>query len=192
MTKPKLILASASPRRLSILADAGIVPAKILPASINETPHRRELPRDLAQRLALEKLRAIQKLEPETYILSADTVVAVGRRILPKAESPEEVRQCWELMSGRRHHVYTSVVVCGITGKTFQGTVDSVVIFRRVSREEIEDYIKCGEGIGKAGGYGIQGCAAMFIRFMSGSYTNIVGLPMFETAQLLRRCGYLT
>lgn len=189
MTQPPVILASASPRRLALLADIGIVPAKVIAADIDETPLRGELPRALAARLALGKMQKVAETEKGGVVLAADTVVACGRRVLPKAETPADVRQCLRLMSGRRHHVYTGVAVRGADGKTRQKLGDSVVIFRQLSAADIEAYVASGEGIGKAGGYAIQGRAGALIRYISGSYSNIVGLPLFETAQMLVASG---
>lgn len=190
MTKPLFILASSSPRRLALLKDIGIVPDKVLPADIDETPKQKELPRQLAQRLAGEKLKKVAATEAHGLILAADTVVAVGRRILPKAENADDVRTCLKLMSGRRHHVYTGIAMRTQEGKILRRVADSIVIFRQLSSSEIEDYVTSGEGYGKAGGYAIQGRAAALIRFISGSYSNIVGLPLFELAQMLRGIGY--
>jgi septum formation protein len=190
VTTPLFILASSSPRRLALLQDIGITPDKIIAADIDETPKPRELPRHLAQRLAREKLNAVAKQNPNAFILAADTVVACGRRILPKAETPGDVRECLKLLSGRRHHVYTGVALLTPSGKTIERIGDSTVIFRQLLQRDIEDYVKGGEGMGKAGGYAIQGQAAAMIRFISGSYSNIVGLPLFEVAQMLQSGGY--
>ena len=186
MTRPNLILASSSPRRLALLGDIGLTPDKIIAADIDETPRPRELPRKLAERLAREKLMAVVPQYPGAVVLAADTVVACGRRVLPKAETPEQVRACLRLLSGRRHHVYTGVAVCAPQGKILERLADSIVTFRQMSAEDIEAYVTSGEGIGKAGGYAIQGRAAAYIRFIAGSYSNIVGLPLFEVAQMLR------
>ncbi|HUY68640.1 MAG TPA: nucleoside triphosphate pyrophosphatase [Alphaproteobacteria bacterium] len=190
MPSPHLTLASSSPRRLALLESIGIAPDKILAAEIDETPKSKELPRKLAQRLARAKLEKIAAQEPQGFILAADTVVACGRRILPKAESADDVRACLKFLSGRRHHVYTAVALRAPNGKITERLADSVVAFRQLSPSGIEAYAKCGEGIGKAGGYAIQGRAAALIRFMSGSYSNIVGLPLFEVAQMLKGCGW--
>jgi len=192
MQKPPLILASASPRRLSLLKDIGITPEKVLPAEIDEKQKRDELPKHMTSRLALDKLKTVaSQLKNPALILAADTVVACGRRVLPKARTDEEVRNCLKLLSGRRHHVYTSIAVqMAPDGKVMQKTCDSVVSVKRMTDKEIESYIKSGEGIGKAGGYAIQGKAATFISAIRGSYSNIVGLPLFETARLLEQHGY--
>jgi septum formation protein len=184
-------LASASPRRLALLKDIGMVPDKVLAPDIDETPKPKELPRQLALRLAKEKLAAASVLEPNGYILAADTVVSVGRRILPKAETTDDVRMCLKLMSGRRHHVYTGVAIRAPDGKTVTRLADSIVTFRVLTESDIDRYVACGEGIGKAGGYAIQGRAAIYVRFVSGAPSNnIVGLPLFDIAQMLRGIGY--
>lgn len=190
MGAPVFILASSSPRRLALLKDIGITLDGIIPADIDETPKPHELPRKLAARLAREKLDAVLSQNKNAYVLAADTVVAVGRRILPKAENAGDVRMCLKLMSGRRHHVYTGVAITSPDGKIRERVVDSAVIFNALSPPQIDAYIASGEGIGKAGGYAIQGRAAAYIRFISGSYSNIVGLPLFEVAQMLRGLGY--
>lgn len=190
MPNPLLTLASSSPRRLALLKDIGITPDKILPADIDETPKPKELPRQLAQRLAREKLNAAIKIAPQGFVLAADTVVGCGRRILPKAENADDVRACLKLLSGRRHHVYTGVALRVPDGKILERIADSSVIFRTLTPTEIDAYAASGEGIGKAGGYAIQGLAATYIRFISGSHSNIVGLPLFDVAQMLRGSGF--
>ena len=190
MTQISFVLASSSPRRLALLADIGIVPDKVVSPNVDETPLKQEDPRKLAERLALEKLHASAAQETNAYILAADTVVGVGRRILPKAEIEQDVRDCLRLMSGRRHHVYTGVAMQTPLGKILRRCCDSTVIFRQLSEQDIEAYVQSGEGIGKAGGYAIQGRAAALIRSMSGSYSNIVGLPLFEVAQMLKGTGW--
>ena len=188
MTSPALILASASPRRLALLAQIGLVPDAVVPADIDETPLKDELPRPLAQRLARAKGLAASR--PGAFVLAADTVVGVGRRILPKAESEAEARACLALLSGRRHSVLTAVVVTAPDGRSAERVVDSTVTFARLTKPQVEAYIASGEWRGKAGGYAIQGRAAAHIRFLAGSHSNVVGLPLFETAQLLRGLGY--
>ncbi len=192
MSRPSLILASASPRRLALLSDIGIAPDKVAPTDIDETPKAGELPRALAQRLAREKLAAAARGEnPASFILAADTVVACGRRILPKAETPDDVRRCLKIMAGRRHRVFTAVALHAPgRPRAIERMGESIVAFDVLAAREIDAYAACGEGIGKAGGYAIQGRAAVFIRFISGSYSNIVGLPLFETARMLRNAGY--
>ena len=187
MTLPALVLASASPRRLALLAQIGIVPERVISPDIDETPLPDELPRDYARRLARGKAAAVDA--PGTFVLAADTVVAAGRRILPKAESETELRRCLALLSGRRHRVLTSVVLRLPDGRLRERLVQSVVAFARLTGRQIEDYVASEEWRGKAGGYAIQGRAAAFVTFLSGSYSNVVGLPLFETAQLLRGAG---
>ncbi len=190
MSHAPFILASSSPRRLALLKDIGIVPDKVIAADIDETPKAKELPRLLAERLAFEKMQAASASEKGAFVLAADTVVGVGRRILPKAGQAEESAAFLRLLSGRRHHVYTGVALHTPEGKTFRRLSDSTVIFRQLSKDEREAYAQTGEGIGKAGGYAIQGKAAAFIRFISGSYSGIVGLPLFEVAQMLKSAGW--
>lgn len=182
--KDKLILASASPRRLDLLAQIGIVPHKIIAASIDETPLKDELPLAYAQRVALSKAHTVQLQEPDALILSADTVVHCGRRILPKAETQEEARRCLELLSGRRHRVTTAVVLLK-KDKQRVKCITTFVKFTRLSKQDIERYLASGEWQGKAGGYAIQGCASAFIPAINGSYSSVVGLPLAETASML-------
>src|SRR4051794_24847571 len=189
--RPPLVLASASPRRLDLLARLGVVPDRVLPAEIDETPGKAELPRLHAARLAAEKAAAAAALAPGALVLAADTVVGVGRRILPKAETEAEARRCLELLSGRRHHVYTGVVMLTPEGRQSSRLVDTIVTFQRLTPAQVADYLAGGEWQGKAGGYAIQGRAEVFVRFLSGSHSNVVGLPLFETAQLLRGVGWL-
>ena len=188
MTAPALVLASASPRRLALLAQIGIVPDRIVSPDIDETPLRDELPRQHAQRLARAKAMSVEA--PNCYLLAADTVVAVGRRILPKTESEADARRCLALLSGRRHRVMTAVVLRAPDGRRTERLVQSVVGFSRLSERQIAGYLAGDEWHGKAGGYAVQGRAALFVRFISGSYSNVVGLPLFETAQMLRGLGW--
>ena len=190
MTAPLLVLASASPRRLELLRQIGLAPDLIDPAEIDETPRRDEAPAAHALRLAEEKLRAVLPRHPGDYILAADTVVACGRRILPKTMDPASARRCLELLSGRRHRVHSGIALASPDGRVSLRHVDSQVAFKRLSTAEITAYLASGEWRGKAGGYAIQGRAAALIRFISGSYSNVVGLPLFETAQLLAGRGY--
>ena len=184
----RLVLASASPRRAALLAQIGLVPDAILPADIDETPLRDENPRLYAQRMAREKCAAVEV--PDCFVLAADTVVAAGRRILPKAETEAEARKCLELLSGRRHRVLTCVVLRAPDGRLAERVTESAVTFARLSPGQLAAYLASGEWQGKAGGYGVQGRAAAHIRFLSGSYSGVVGLPLFETTQLLRGLGY--
>lgn len=183
-----LILASASPRRLALLAQIGVVPTEIRPAALDEVPRVGELPRNHARRLAREKAAAAAK--PGSFVLAADTVVAVGRRILPKAEDADTVRACLALLSGRRHHAITAVVLVAPDGSASERVVDTAVAFARLHPDQADAYARCGEGVGKAGGYAIQGRAAAFVRELIGSYSGVVGLPLFEAAQLLRGRGF--
>ncbi len=184
-----LILASASPRRLALLAQIGIVPDRVVPADIDETPARAELPRVYAMRMAREK--AARVAAPGSFTLAADTVVAVGRRILGKAETPPDAVACLKLLSGRRHHVITAVTLVAPDGAQGHRVSDSTVVFARLTAAQIEAYLATGEWAGKAGGYAVQGRAASFVRALHGSYSGVVGLPLFETAQLLAGRGYI-
>jgi septum formation protein len=186
--QPRLILASASPRRVDLLAQIGIAPTAIQPADVDETPLKDERPRELATRLALAKGQAVAMAGD--FTLSADTVVGVGRRILPKAETEAEARRCLELMSGRRHRVYGGVALIKPDGSALQRLVTTDVRFKRLEQSEITAYLASGEWQGKAGGYAIQGRAALFVAWIGGSYSNIVGLPLHETAGLLQGAGY--
>lgn len=183
--KPRFILASASPRRLDLLAQIGIVPDAVSPADINEDPIEGELPRGHALRLAQEKAAVVAAKNAGCAILAADTVVGVGRRILPKAETEKQARECLALMSGRGHRVFTGVAVVDQHGEMRTRVVETRLAMKRLSSEEIEAYIQSQEWRGKAGGYGIQGYADAFISKLMGSYTNVVGLPLFETRNLL-------
>ena len=192
MIPHRLVLVSASPRRLALLAQIGIEPDLVVPADIDETPKKAELPRLLALRLAHAKAAAaaVGVGGVAGCVLAADTVVAVGRRVLPKAETEDAARRCLTLLSGRRHSVLTAVVLVGPDGGRTERCVTSVVGFARLTEDQIAAYLAGGEWRGKAGGYAIQGVAASFVRFISGSYSNVVGLPLFETAQLLRGQGW--
>jgi septum formation protein len=186
---PPLVLASASPRRLDLLAQIGIVPAAVDAADLDESPRKQELPGPHAARLAEAKARAVAPRHPGALILAADTVVACGRRILPKAEDPETARRCLELLSGRRHRVYGGVALLGPDGRMQSRLVQSEVVFRVLCARDIAAYLDSGEWHGKAGGYAIQGRAAALVRRIGGSYSNIVGLPLFEVAGLLGSRG---
>ena len=186
---PRLVLASASPRRLDLLRRIGIEPDAVDPAEIDETPRPREQPRALARRLAREKARAVGARHPGAVVLAADTVVACGRRILPKPAEPAEARRCLELLSGRRHAVYGGVAAVDAQGREHERLVVTQVRFKRLGTREIETYIDSGEWRGKAGGYAIQGLAAAFIPWIGGSWANVVGLPVSETAALLASLG---
>ena len=194
--RPRLALASASPRRLALLQQMGIQPDGLLPADLDETPQRNESPRALAVRLANDKARAgakaaaVQDDLRGAFIVAADTVVAVGRRILPKCELAEEAGACMRLLSGRNHRVYTAVTIITPKGAERRRLVDTCVRFKRLSNDEIEGYLASGEWRGKAGGYAIQGLAGAFVVKLVGSYSGVVGLPLYETAQLLTGEGY--
>jgi septum formation protein len=190
MTGPRLVLASASQRRLDLLRQIGIVPDLVDPADIDETPLRDELPPSYAERLAREKVLRVASRHAAAYVLAADTVVACGRRILPKPGDAATARRCLELLSGRRHRVHSGLALVGPDGRMALCRVDSRVGFKRLSAEEVAAYLASGEWHEKAGGYAIQGRAAALIRFVSGSYSNVVGLPLYETAQLLAGRGY--
>jgi nucleoside triphosphate pyrophosphatase len=194
--RPKLVLASGSPRRLALINQAGIEPEALRPADLDETPLRGELPRACANRLArakadaaLEMVRMDDELKG-SYILSADTVVAVGRRILPKAELLDQAAQCLRLLSGRNHRVHSAVCLVTPNEAFRQRLVETRVRFKRLSDEDIEAYLASGEWRGKAGGYAAQGIAGSFIVKLVGSYTNVVGLPLYETTTLLAGEGY--
>jgi septum formation protein len=192
----KLVLASGSPRRIELLQQAGIEPDRLHPTDLDETPLRAEHPRSLAKRLSKTKADKAQEAlrsDPdfgEAYVLAADTVVAVGRRILPKAELLDEASNCLRLLSGRSHRVYTGVCLVTPGGKLRQKLVETRIRFKRLSREELESYLASGEWRGKAGGYAIQGLAGTFVVKLVGSYTNVVGLPLYETVALLAGEGF--
>jgi len=188
VTRPKLILASASPRRLDLLARIGVVPDAVTPAEIDEAPLARELPPQHAERLAAEKAAAVAV--PGAITLAADTVVAAGRRILPKAEDEATARACLELLSGRRHRVHSAVTVVDAEGTARNRLSTTIVTFKLLTAEEITAYLASGDWAGKAGGYAIQGRAEAFVRFLSGSHSGVVGLPLFETRNLLISAGY--
>ncbi len=189
MTAPVLILASASPRRLALLAQIGVTPTRVAPADVDETPLKNEMPRQTAQRLALAKARVVAEKNPGAIVLAADTVVACGRRELSKTEDPAEARRFLELLSGRRHRVYGGIAVIAADGKVWSRCVMTMVRLARISPAEIDAYIASDEWRGKAGAYGIQGKAAAFVAEIGGSYTNIVGLDLYEAAKLLRAAG---
>jgi len=185
-----LILASASPRRLQLLEQIGIVPDRVVPADADESPLKNELPRDQAKRLALLKAEAVRVNHPESFILAADTVVGCGRRILPKAESDAEAARCLKLLSGRRHRVFGGICLIGPDGRQSLKVIETAVVFKSLSEGEIATYIASGEWRDKAGAYAIQGRAAIFVRKVVGSYSNVVGLSLFETNGMLKGLGY--
>ena len=186
-----LILASASPRRLDLLAQLGIEPDAIDPAHIDETPRKGELPARYAARMAAEKAAAIAARHPGAHVLGGDTVVVCGRRILPKAEDEATARDCLMLLSGRRHRVLSAITLIDPDGKGRHRLSESLVIFKRLHPHEIEIYLATGEWHGKAGGYAIQGSAAGLIRTMQGSPSGIIGMPLYETRALLRAAGVI-
>jgi len=189
---PRFILASASPRRIDLLAQIGLTADAVIPADIDETPHHAELPRAHALRLAREKATEVAKSHQESVILAADTVVGVGRRILPKTETEDEARQCLELLSGRAHRVFTAVCVIDAKGHVSTRLSETRLKMKRLNTAEQEAYIQSGEWRGKAGGYGVQGLAGAFIISLNGSYTGVVGLPIYETRNLLMSAGVAT
>ena len=185
----RLILASASPRRRDLLARIGVEVAAIDPAEIDETPLRHEKPSEYARRIAAAKAAVVAPRHPGAVVLAADTVVAAGRRILPKAESADDVCACLRLLGGRRHHVLSAVTVVDAHGVARHRLSDTVVAFGPLSEAVIRAYATGGEGIGKAGGYAVQGHAEAFVRYLSGSHSGVVGLPLFETRALLLAAG---
>ncbi|TVR10076.1 MAG: Maf-like protein [Salinarimonadaceae bacterium] len=192
----KLVLASASPRRLALMQQIGLEPDALLPADIDETPEKSESPRDLARRLARLKARAARKVAERdeaigpSYVIAADTVVALGRRILPKTEMIEEAAECLRMLSGRAHRVYTAVALLTPMGALRERLVETRVRFKRLSQDEIESYVASEEWRGKAGGYAIQGLAGSFVVKLVGSYPNVVGMPLHEVMTLLEGEGY--
>jgi septum formation protein len=194
--RPKLILASASPRRLELLQQVGLDPDALIPADLDETPNKGELPRVLAARLADEKAQAAAKVARTRhelagfYLLAADTVVAVGRRILPKCEVVDEAAQCLRLLSGRAHRVYSGLTLITPNGAVRRRLVETRLRFKRLSADEIDAYLAAGEWRGKAGGYAIQGLAGGFVVKLIGSYSSVVGLPLYEALSLLAGEGY--
>ncbi|MEM1147215.1 MAG: nucleoside triphosphate pyrophosphatase [Pseudomonadota bacterium] len=184
----KLVLASASPRRRQLLAQIGVTPDAISPADIDETPNADERPRAYVLRMALEKGHAVHV--SGQFTLAGDTVVAVGRRILPKAERPEDVEMCLNLLSGRAHTVLTAICVLSPAGHVAHRVSQTRVQVKRMTPKEIADYVASKDGLGKAGGYAIQGPFGRYIKHIRGSYTGVMGLPVFETAQLLSGLGY--
>ena len=186
----RLILASASPRRLDLLARIGVIPDAVTPAEIDESVARGELPRGHALRLAREKAEAVAAREPDALVIGADTVVAVGRRILPKVEDEVTLRRCMQLLSGRRHRVLTGVALVVPGQGVRERLVETMIAMKRLSTEEIDYYASHGEWHGKAGGYALQGYGEVYVRHIAGSYSNVVGLPLAETRVLLKSAGY--
>ena len=194
--RPQLVLASGSPRRVQLLQQAGIEPDHLCPVNADETPHKGEAPRSLAKRLAKDKAELAVETAKRTpqlqgcYMLTADTVVALGRRVLPKAETLDQASQCLRLLSGRSHRVYTGLTLVTPKGTFRNRLVETRVRFKRLSHDEMEAYLASGEWRGKAGGYAIQGLAGTFVVKLVGSYTNVVGLPLYETVALLTGEGF--
>ena len=182
---PELVLASASPRRLELLARLGVTPARVVATDIDESPLKGERARDHAVRLAAQKARAAAALAPGATILAGDTVVGAGARILPKAEDEATARECLALLSGRRHRVYSAVALIAPYGRLHEALSETILRFKRLSHEEVDAYIAGGEWHGKAGGYAIQGSAEGFCAWLSGSHSGVVGLPLFETRRIL-------
>ena len=196
MTDAKLVLASSSPRRLALIEQVGMYPDLLNPVDIDETRRKRESPRALSLRLAREKAQAaraaplVRNLGENVFVLAADTVVSVGRRVIDKPQSTDEARDALRLLSGRSHRVFTTIAVVSPDGRERSRVVDTKVRFKRLVRADMDAYLMSDEWRGKAGGYAIQGKAAAFVRWMSGSYTCVVGLPLHETVQMLQAGGY--
>ena len=188
LAAPSLILASASPRRLELLTRLGVVPAQVAAADIDETPDLREVPRAYAQRMAREKVLAVPG--GDSHVLGGDTVVALGRRILPKAEDEASARKCLALLSGRRHTVLSAIALKAPDGSLRERLSETIVRFKPLSQAEIDAYLAGGEWHGKAGGYAIQGSAEGLIAWIAGSHSGVIGLPLFETRALLRSAGF--
>jgi septum formation protein len=185
---PGLVLASSSPRRRTLLEQIGYRPERVVSPDIDETPQKGELPRHYAERLAAAKAAAVARADGEV-VLAGDTAVAAGRRILPLADTDAVVRDCLRLLSGRRHRVHSAVTVIDAEGRARTRLAESIVTFCHLRDTDIEAYVSSGEGLGKAGGYAIQGRAGAFVRFLSGSYSGVVGLPLYETSRLLQAAG---
>jgi septum formation protein len=185
----KLVLASTSSRRLDLLARIGVVPDRIAAPDVDEDPHKAEQPRAYVLRIAVAKANAVLRA-PDEIVLAGDTTIAVGRRILGKPEDEADLRRMLALLSGRRHHCLSAVCLIGLDGKPRTRLSDTIVTFKRLTGAEIDAYVASGEGMGKAGGYAIQGRAEGYVRFLSGSHSGVVGLPVFETRALLASAGY--
>ncbi len=184
-----LVLASSSPRRRDLLARIGVVPARIAAPAIDESPRAGEVPRAYALRLATEKAQAVARA-PGEIVLAGDTTIAVGRRILPPADTEAVQRRLLALLSGRRHHALSALCVIDAAGTARTRIADTIVAFKPLTAAEIDAYVACGEGLGKAGGYAIQGRAEAFVRFLSGSHSGVIGLPLFEARAMLLTAGY--
>ncbi len=188
--RARLILASASPRRRDLLAQIGIIPDAVAAADLDESQKPDELPRALAHRLAIEKARAVASAHDGDFVLAADTVVCAGRRLLDKALTDADVTACLKLLSGRGHRVFTGVAVVAPGGRLSSRIIETRLTFKRLSDADIVEYLACGEGIGKAGGYAIQGLAGAYVTNLIGSFTSVIGLPVYETRCLLEGAGY--
>ncbi len=191
MTSQRLVLASASPRRMDLLRQVGLTPDVVAAAEIDETPLKTETPRQTALRLAVAKAAKVAAIHIDAYVLAADTIVVVGTRILPKVETQAEGRKCLELLSGRAHKVMTAIAVVAPDGRAVKRLVETRLHFKRLTPAEIDAYLQDGEGIGKAGGYAIQGKAGAFVMSIQGSYPAVVGLPLYETMNLLIGLGFV-
>ena len=191
MTSPNLILASASPRRLELLAQVGVKPDDVRSPDIDETPLNREKPKDMALRLAIGKAKEIHKDHSDSYVLAADTAVACGQRLLDKAETLEQAKAYINKLSGRRHHVYGGICLITPEGKVLKKQSTTLVQFKPLSSQEIESYLNSQEWEGKAGGYAIQGHAGAFVKYLTGSYSNVVGLSLYDTIKILEAGRYL-
>jgi len=189
-TPQRLVLASASPRRIELLRQIGLEPDVVEPADLDESPLANELPRQLALRLATAKAEQVARRHVGAFVLGADTVVALGRRVLPKAETLDEARHCLDLLSGRAHRVLTAVCVIAADGRSGRRLVEARVWFKRLSEAEVSDYLGGDDWVGKAGGYAIQGRAGAFVSYLQGSYSAVVGLALYETLNLLTGLGY--
>ncbi len=190
MSQNRLILASASPGRKKLLEQIGVRPSLVIPANIDETPQKAERPSEFAKRMALAKAIQISELNKNDYILAADTVVAIGRTIFPKAETKDDVYKFITRLSGRNHRVYGGICLIQPGGSVWQRLVETRVFMRRLSNDELSSYVDCDDWRGKAGGYAIQGRAAQYIKQISGSYSNVVGLDLYTTSKLLRGVGF--
>ena len=184
-----LVLASASSRRVDLLRQINMFPDEIIPAEIDEMPLKAEKPKSLALRLAQEKAKAVQQQYPDAYILAADTVVACGQNILDKAENPDQAKEYIQKLSGRRHHVHGGIALMTPEGRILNRHCDTIVQFKPLSDQEVSSYIASGEWSGKAGGYAIQGLAGGFVKFISGSYSNVVGLSLYDTIKIMESAG---
>jgi len=188
--KNKLILASSSPRRVDLLAQIGVTPTQIIPADIDETPLKGEHPRKLALRLAIEKAKKIYAENKDYFVLGADCVVACGQRIMDKPVDADDARRIINILSARRHKVYGGICLISPSGKITSRLVETTVSFRRILKDEMNEFIKSNEWEGKAGGYAIQGLAGGYVKYLAGSFSNVIGLSVYDTLQMLNSAGY--